>query len=498
MLAALILAVLLSVAAGGPARAVAAGSATTTTTTGTTTTTAPAPPANDDRDNAQALGSLPATVSGTTVGSTLAPTEPAGDCRLAGSVWYSVSFGASAPATVGVSLNAGGRLDACVDVFIQQRSQNIPVTGTRTDAHGLARLTFAPESQTTYLIRVGQLADSDPGSFALTAFAVAASASAPGAALPAAGARGKLDSFFTTTAAYSTELTAAVTYKLNLISRAGGCMRLGVYAPGTTDFGSASPLLDGCDGYRLFTPTQTGRYSFLITAAGGLDVEQPYALHVEPATSREMAPGAPLDNLTSVQGRLRGNVDSVVALYRLNVTSRSQLTLALKAQSFSSFDLQLLNARGRQLDCACNSSGNQTLAVITRPGMYYAAVTAENFSFGRFSLSRQSRVITRLNVEINGRGASQATTDSAFKVSARITPAVQGRVTFELEYFDPLSGWQFRGSYAEPVNDGVAGFSYTPPDPGRWRATASFAGTRSAAPAASGYAQVNEAPPPAD
>lgn len=510
LLAALLLATVLTVAIDGPAHAAAspatasatttttATSTTTATTTTSTTTSAPAP-ANDDRDDAQPLGTLPASVSGTTAGSTLEKVEPSGECGpLAGSVWYTISFGAGAPASTGLTLNAGGQLDACVDVFTQQRSQDIPLTAAESDAHGLARLTFSPQADTTYLIRVGQRSDSDPGPFSLKLFTVAPSASAPGTPLPALGARGRLDSYFTTTAAYSTELTAAITYKLNLVSSAGGCMHLGVYGPGTTDFRSATPLARGCDGYRLFTPTQTGRYSFLISAADGVDVSEPYALHVERAASQEMAPGTPLGNLKRVHGRLRGNVDSVVALYRLNVTTHSQLTLTLAAPSFASFDLELLDAKGREIDCACGDSGNRTLQVITRPGMYYAAVRAEDFTFGRYSLSRQSRAITRLDVEINGRGASQAPAGSALKVTAAISPAVQGRVTFELESFDPLSGWQFRGTDTEPLVSGVAGFSFTPPAPGRWRATASFTGTRTAAPASSGYAQVNQAPAPAD
>jgi hypothetical protein len=475
-----------------------AAATTATTKTTTTTSTAP-PPANDGRDDAQSLGALPAGASGTTVGSTLEPAEPSSDCgRLAGSVWYSVSFGASAPAEAGISLNAGGQLDACVDVFMKQRSENIPVTGAQTDKNGLARLTFTPQSRSTYLIRIGQLADSDPATFALDVFTVAPSAAAPGSPLPAGGARGKLDSFFTTTAAYSTQLTAAVTYKLNLIDRAGGCMHVSVYGPGTTDFSSADPVLRGCGGYRLFTPTQTGLYSFLVGAAAGLDVEQPYALHVEAASSQEMAPGMPLDNLTSVHGRLRGNVDDVIRLYRLNVTSTSQLTLNLSAPGFADFDLELLNSKGREIQCECGDSGSQTLQAITRPGMYYAAVQADDFSFGKFSLSRQSRTITRLKVALNGRGASQASAGHAFQVSAAISPAVQGEVTFELEYFDPLSGWQFRGDFTEPLNAGRAAFSFAPPEPGRWRATASFGGTRSAAPAPSGWAQVNQAPAPAN
>src|SRR5580692_6630689 len=49
-------------------------------------------PANDERANAQAVHSLPATINGTTVGATLEPGEVESACGVstAGSVWYSL------------------------------------------------------------------------------------------------------------------------------------------------------------------------------------------------------------------------------------------------------------------------------------------------------------------------------------------------------------------------------------------------------------------------
>jgi hypothetical protein len=495
LMVALVVCGALAVAGAGAAT----GAEPAATSTSTTAAAAP-PPANDDRDSAQPLGALPATVSGTTAGSTLEPTEPSGDCEqtLAGSVWYSVSFASTAPTSTGVQLNAGGNLDACVDVFTMQRSQDLPVTAAETDKNGLARLTFAPQANTTYLIRVGQLFNSDPGTFTLSVFSVASAAAAPGTPLPTAGARGNLDSFFTTTAAYSVPLTAAVTYKLNLVDRAGSCMQLSIYAPHTTDFSSATPVAEHCGGYRLFTPTVSGRYSLLISAARGLDVEQPYALVVAPASSLVTAPGVPLPNLSTVRARLRGNVDSAVRLYRLDVTSRSQLTLTLDAASFSQFDLELVASNGRVVDCQCGSSGDQTIQAVTRPGIYYAAVKAEDFSYGKFSLSRQSRTITGLRVAIDGHHYVPVSFGAAVVVAARIRPAISGEVGFELEYFDPLAGWQYRGEVTEPLIDGLAEYVFTPPDPGRWRATAAFAGTRVAAPSQTGYAYLAEIPPPGD
>ena len=106
---------------------------------------AASPPSNDNRNSAQPLGALPATVTGTTVGATVETTEPPSGCaRSAGSVWYSVSFGSSPPGEVGVKVQANGDLDAAVDVFQRQRSQNTPVTCARTDQNGVAGTTFQP------------------------------------------------------------------------------------------------------------------------------------------------------------------------------------------------------------------------------------------------------------------------------------------------------------------------------------------------------------------
>ena len=144
----------------------------------------PAPPSNDARDNAVMLGPLPATVSGTTVGATVAPTDPSSSCAdEGGSVWYQVAVGAQAPPKLAVQVEANGDLDAAVDVFIKQRSQNIPVTCQRTDKHGEAVFAFTPQKQTTYLIRVAQLANSDSGTFSLHLFQPPPAARPPGAPL---------------------------------------------------------------------------------------------------------------------------------------------------------------------------------------------------------------------------------------------------------------------------------------------------------------------------
>ena len=456
---------------------------------------ASAPP-NDNRDSAQPLGALPVAVTGTTVGATVEVKEPPSSCaRTAGSVWYAVSFGSSPPGEVGVRVQANGDLDAAVDVFQRQRSQNIPVVCARTDQNGVGDTTFQPSANATYLIRVAERANSSSGTFSLKAFVVPPPPSAPGPALPARGGHGNLDSSFNVEDAYSLHLQAGTTYKLNLVKTNDGCVRLGIFPPGTSSFGGDAAADLSCAGYRLFTPTVSGLWSFLVSAAPGIDGSQPYWLHVAPASSLEMAPGISLPNFAHHTATLHGNLDTDVRLFRFDVTTLSDLTLFLQTASDKSFDLKLLNDQGRYLQCDCGSEGEETIRREVRPGRYFVVVQAENFESGPFTLSRESRTITHVHISFDGSGYEQISPGASTRVTATVSPAVNGPVTFELEYFDPVERWQFRGyHYAEAVN-GVAILPFTPPRTGRWRATVVYNGTHAAAPATSGWANLLVAGP---
>jgi hypothetical protein len=457
---------------------------------------AASPPPNDNRNSPQPLGALPVAVTGTTVGATVETNEPPSGCAAtAASVWYSVSFGSSPPAEVGVKVQANGDLDAAVDVFQRQRSQNIPVACSRTDQNGFAGTIFQPAANATYLMRIAERANSTAGTFSLKVFVVAPPPSPPGPALPARGGHGVLDSTFDTQDAYSLHLQAGTTYKINLVKTNDGCMRLGIFAPGTSSFGGDAAAGLSCAGYRLFTPTVSGLWSFLVSAAPGIDGSQPYWLHVAPASSLEMAPGILLPNFAHYRATLHGNLDTDVRLFRFDVTTISDLTLFLQTASNESFDLKLLNDQGKYLQCECGSEGEQTIRRQVRPGRYFVVVQAEDFESGPFTLSRESRTITHVHISFDGAGYEQISPGASTRVTATVSPAVDGPVTFELEYFDPVERWQFRGYYhAEAVN-GVAVLPFTPPRTGRWRATVVYNGTHAAAPASSGWANLLVAGP---
>jgi hypothetical protein len=455
-----------------------------------------APPPNDNRDGATNLGSLPQTVNGTTVGATTESNEPLSGCAsTAGSVWYSLSVGSSPPDRIGVKLDANGDLDAAIDVYVRQRSQNLPVDCQQTDSNGQAALAFAPNANTTYLIRVAQLSDSVSGTFSLNAFALPAPPRPPGTRLGPRGGNGVLDGTLNTTAAYSMRLTAGTTYKINLVKRSDGCMSLSIFPPGTSSFDSDSSGGLSCAGYRLFTPRVSGLWSFEIVAASSNGGSQAYGLHVAPATSLEMAPGIFLANFERFKGFLRGNVIDDVRLFRFDVTQRSDLTLFLQAASDAPFDLKLLNDQGRYLQCDCGSTGEETIRRQMLPGRYFAVVQAENFAWGSFTLDRESRLITHVRVSFDGTGYEEVTPSAATRIAADVTPAVNGPVTIEVESFDPVERWQFYRDYNVQAVNGVAEIAFVPPHVGRWRATVSFNGTRSASPATSGFANLLVAGP---
>ena len=72
-------------------------------------------------------------------------------------------------------------------------------------------------------------------------------------------------------------------------------------------------------------------------------------------------------------------------------------------------------------------------------------------------------------------------------VTATTTPGSSGTYEIVVQRFDPLAGWLFARRF-RVHSSGSAGATYVPPGVGRYRARASFLGTRDAAASNSGYA----------
>jgi hypothetical protein len=291
------------------------------------------------------------------------------------------------------------------------------------------------------------------------------------------------------TAAYSAQLTAGVTYRMNLVSRISGCMSLGIYAPGTTSFDDGSTVGGlRCQGYRLFTPRVSGVYSFLINASERAVGPQAYHLQIATATVAETAPGVFIRNYQKVHATLHGGRIDVVRLYSFDVTNRSNLLLTLSTGS--PFDLELLTKNGKVIACACDSSGDESISRVMSPGHYFAVVRARDFSSGKFTLFRRSRTITSSALTVNGSRAAHVSQGSSVSVHVTVTPAVDGRATIEIQRYDPVAHWQFYRSVTVSVSHGSATLAFTPPYAGPWLFRAAFAGSRTASPSTSKYASL--------
>ncbi len=175
-----------------------------------TAATAMAAPANDTQSSAQVIHSLPASLTGTTVGATTEVGEPGSQCvgGTESSVWYSVR--SSGAQRIAVDLAASGALDATVDVYHAVRSQLTPVECDRTDSHGKASLSFKASKNGLYLIRVAAQEKSQLAPFSLEVFLPTPAVNPPGLPLPAGGVGGQVDPIQNVNAAYAVTLHAGV------------------------------------------------------------------------------------------------------------------------------------------------------------------------------------------------------------------------------------------------------------------------------------------------
>jgi hypothetical protein len=454
-------------------------------------TVAPAAPApaNDERANAQPIRSLPATINGTVVGATLEPGESESSCggSTVNSVWYSLRAGSAQ--RIGLDLAAGGELDGTVDIYHAVRSQLQSVDCQKTDTHGKASLTFKASKNGLYLFRVAALSTSQLANFSLEVFLPTPAVGPPGRPLPSGGVNGQVDRIQNINAAYSFTLHAGVSYLINLANKTeGACVSGALFAPGTSSFeeGSSSLLHISCGGYRLFTPGPGagGRYSFEVTPRASHRGVQRFHLQVAPAGPAETAPGIGLGNYAHAHGRLDGRGISVLRLYRLDVTSHSNLTLRLIAPGSADFNLQLRNQNGNVIECQCGGSGSQTLQHQLVTGRYYAVVSVRDATAGNFTLVRESRTITSTSLSFS---SSKASPGEGLGIDVKVSPAASGPVTVEIERFDPVFGWQFYRQDHVFASEGSASDPFTPPAVGRWRAKATYEGSRTSSPSAVGF-----------
>jgi hypothetical protein len=456
--------------------------------------TGPPTPANDMLADAQSIHSFPASIDGTTVGAGTEGDERESACRVptTSSVWYTLRL--PTEQRVAFDLAAAGALEATIDVYHVVRSQLISVGCERTDSKGKASFSFKAAKNGLYDIRVAALQGSALDTFALEAFLPTPAVKPPGAPLPAAGVSGQVDRIQDINAAYAVAMHAGVSYMISLANETkGACVSGALFAPGTSSFGNeeeegpgASRLQIQCGGYRLFTPGpgEGGRYSFEVTPRLSHRGIQRFHLQIAPAGPAETAPGLALGNYAVARGHLSGRSVRVLRLYRMEVTSHSNLTLELTAPQSAEFKLQLRSQNGGVIECGCEGSGSQTLTHQLRPGIYYAVVAVRNGTSGDFTLVRESRTITTTSISFSSVKASPG---AGLSIDVKVAPAESGPVIIDVERFDPVFGWQFYQQYEGVASGGIASIPFSPPAVGSWRANAKYLGSRTASPSSVGF-----------
>jgi hypothetical protein len=431
-----------------------------------------AAPSNDNRADATVVDP-PESLTGTLVEATLEPTNDASSCAATdGSVWY--RFTAPPRGEIVIQLDAGGQMDATVDLYRSVRSKLEFVDCSATDSVGDATIDRdGLNGGATYALRIANQTGSVADTFKLRVLVPTAPPKPPGRHLPRDGIRNHVDRVLNPADAYWTKMTAGRTMRLSLQTR--HCTSLELFGPGTKDF-SDQPALKRlpCGGYGVFTPTETGRHYLVVRAARDRDVQR-YRLRVAPARADDTAPGVLIHNHAEIKGSVNGGIDTR-DLFRFDVTRRSALTLKLAGSP----EMMLFRDDGARL-----GSGyliNRRVGA----GRYFVAVSGS----GRYTLRLALKTITRTTILVNGQHRATIGPDAVARVTLRVRPAVAGPSVITVERFDPLEGWQFLRHYRPSVSRGTAKVPFDPPAVGRYRMYASYLGTRDAAPSSTGIAHL--------
>jgi hypothetical protein len=194
-----------------------------------------------------------------------------------------------------------------------------------------------------------------------------------------------------------------------------------------------------------------------------------------------VTPGRFLHNFQRARGVLNANRIDVVDVYRFDVLQRSLTDISLDVPSGDDFALVLVGVGGRRIGSGGTEEG---ITVRTKPGRYYLQVRARHGSAGRYRLTRASRIITRTSLHPT---PFKSAPGGSVDLRVGVTPSAGGPVTVLVERFDPIAGWQFSRRFERRIGaGGSVSVVYRPPSIGRYRAIATFNGTKVAAGSTSG------------
>jgi hypothetical protein len=436
-----------------------------------------APPENDERNEAAALGRLPARAHGTTLG---AGSDSVAWCGLSGpGVWYRFKGPATRRAIVQLST---GERDAAVVAYRKSGREFSNQGCARSDPKGSAAFGFATQPGADYFLLVGDRAGSRPGAFTLTIRAGAVPESLPGRSLPLRGASGSVNGLTDVNDIWSVRLRRGTTYRIAFNSR--NCAR--------ATFRAGQNILRrlSCRSYYSFTPGPDGggRYSVEVVASEN-PTRQPYSLLIARAGVDDVGVGLELSSGSLRRGRLTPAGIDAVDLYHFDVQRQSDVRLRLAQPAGRSFSLVLLSDNGRRI---VGDSGKVRRRL--GRGRYVVAVhDYVGYRSGRYRLSLRLRDVTSTAVLISGQRSTEVSPGASVTLSSVVSPAPSGgRVELQIDRFDPLTGWHF---YRRMRVSAGAQVAWRPPAAGRWRVRARFLGTSTASSSRSGYAHLLVARP---
>jgi hypothetical protein len=446
------------------------------------TATSPPRPANDERVQAVTIGSVPATLRGTTLGATHDLGDP--DCAIgAPTVWYRLGWNRSS--RVVVRFHAGGNLDAQVCVFevlgktAPKAAQRLrAVADAETDERDNAAFDFEGRVGATYYVVVSQLTETSPGPFSLTVLRPDEFPAAPGDPLPIAGGRGHFDPLLNPEDAWAVPLRKGATYRFSLVTKPDECVSIAVYSPRATDFEEDAPAKDfTCAETEFFTPGPDGGgiHPVLVTAE---DDATTYRLFVRRVQPDDTGPGVLLENGRRARGSVSGA--DPLDLYRFDVPRKSNVQVEVSARR--DLGIRLLNADGRTVK---RGEPNDKIVRVLDTGTYYVALSPDEKA-ARYTLRVLVRYVTTTRVTVDG--SSSAKTRPGVAVSIRTTTDPEpgpGVTRVQVDFFDVATEtWVFRQLW--DVSPGAT-ISFVPDAVGRWRVRATFGGNRVASRSRSGY-----------
>jgi hypothetical protein len=143
-----------------------------------------------------------------------------------------------------------------------------------------------------------------------------------------------------------------------------------------------------------------------------------------------------------------------------------------------SFHLSLVRDDGVRV-----AARDTTIQRRLEPGRYVVGVVgAVGTPAGRYTLSLVVRTLTTTSLTVS---ATELAPGAPVTFRAATSPSPQaGLIELRIDRFDPMTGWHFYRLVKVHAPGGT--LTWTPPALGRWRAHASFLGSLSSSPSASG------------